>query len=87
MADFFKDHRIELDSPGQKHAAVTPNDSTDLADFARSLYIGVTGDVKVTDLGGIDITWKNVPVGDFPHGARRVWATGTTATEIIATII
>lgn len=84
MADFFKNYRPELDSPGRDAVSVTLNDSVDLADFARALYIGVTGDVKITTLGDTDITFKNVPVGFFPFGAKRVWATGTAASEILA---
>ena len=48
------------------------------------LYIGVTGDLKVTTSGGDDIVFKNVPVGFFPVNVLKVWATGTVASEIIA---
>ena len=48
------------------------------------LYIGVTGDLKVTTSGGDDIVFKNVPVGFFPVNVLKVWATGTLASEVIA---
>lgn len=84
MADFFANYRPELDSPGRDAFSVTPSDSVDLTDVARALYIGVSGDLKITTLGGNDLTFKNVPVGFFPFGAKRVFATGTAASEILA---
>jgi hypothetical protein len=63
--------------------SITPNDSADLIRSVRSLYIGVTGDVKVDMVGGETITFKNVPVGIFPIQVKKVYATGTAASEII----
>ncbi len=84
MADFFKDYRVELHSPARDSFSVTPDDSADLPHVARALYIGVSGDVRMTTIGGTDITYKSVPVGFFEHGATRIWVTGTTATDINA---
>ena len=73
--------------PALSAAAVTPNDSADLPNFARMLYVGVGGstkDIKVTTLNGDTVTLKNVPTGILMVQARRVWSAGTTATEIIA---
>lgn len=64
--------------------AVVPADGADLATWARSLYIGVTGNVTVTTVGGDTITFNNVPVGVLPVQVRRVFGTGTTATNIVA---
>lgn len=63
--------------------AVTPNDSTELP-VPRSLYVGVSGDIKVTMVDGQDVVFENVPVGIFPIQALKVWSTGTTATGIRA---
>lgn len=60
---------------------VTPNDGADLPKKGL-LYIGVSGNLRVTTLGGSTITFANVPVGFFPVRVARVWATGTTATSI-----
>lgn len=73
--------------PALSAAEVTPNNSADLPNFARMLYVGVGGtdkDIKVTTLNGDIVTFTNVPTGILMVQARRVWATGTTATEIIA---
>ena len=64
--------------------AVTPSDTTDLIDVSQ-LYIGVTGDVKVMlEQGGEAVVLKAHPVGYCPLRVKRVYATGTTATNIIA---
>jgi hypothetical protein len=72
-----------LSDPAQRAFVVTPADA-DFADSlqARALYVGVTGDVRVTTVGGDDVTFTNVPVGFFPVSVKRVWSTGTTASGI-----
>jgi hypothetical protein len=51
----------------------------------RRLYIGVSGDVKV-DLedSGQGIVFKAVPVGMLDVRASKIYAAGTTATNIVA---
>ena len=49
------------------------------------LYIGETGDIKVTMAGGDVVTFNNLPTGFFePAQVIKVWSTGTTATLINA---
>lgn len=64
--------------------AVTPSDSDALA-TTTALYIGVAGDVTV-DLKdrGTSVTFKAHPVGYLFARVKRVYATGTTATDILA---
>lgn len=71
-------------NPFANCAVVTPSDSADLATESRALWVGVEGNVKITTIGGSTETFVAVPVGWFPGRVRRVWATGTTATSIIA---
>ena len=64
-------------------ASVTPHDSTVQPKF-KALYIGTSGDLKVTTASGNAVTFKTVPVGFFPlANAKLIWSTGTTAAEII----
>jgi hypothetical protein len=86
MPDNFSDHLQSLNSPGYDAAAVTPADGTDLNPYARALYIGVTGDVTVDMASGLETTilFKAVPVGMLWIRVKRVRATGTTATNIVA---
>lgn len=66
-------------------ASVTPSDSADLSNAAiKGLYVGGTGNIKVTTVRGDTVTFNSVPVGFFNVGVKRVFSTGTTATNIIA---
>lgn len=67
--------------------AVTPSDSTDLATpNSRGLYVGVTGDVVAIPFGGSSsVTFKALAAGVVhPIAVKRVLATNTTATNILA---
>lgn len=65
---------------------VTPNDSTDLAVFARGLRIATGGTLRITTLNG-NVRNTNVKDGEvLLCASRRVHATGTTATGIEAMI-
>lgn len=73
--------------PALSAAGVTPSNTEDLPNYSRMLYIadGGTGqNVKVTTINGSEVTFKNVPTGILMVQARKVWSTGTTATEILA---
>lgn len=49
------------------------------------LYVGVGGQVKVTTSGGDTVTFYNLNNGQFvPVNVKKVFATGTTATNLIA---
>lgn len=84
MADDYASHAAGLDAPIEHAAAVTPSDTVDLATASRALYVGSTGDLRVTTVGGDTVTFADVPVGWHPIRARRVLATSTTATDIVA---
>jgi hypothetical protein len=74
-----------LESPSLGAVAVTPSDTQDLEDFSRGLYLGVGGDVKVTMYDGTIVLRKNMIAGMIhPICVKRVWSTGTTATDIVA---
>ena len=63
--------------------AITPADS-DLVAPVRALYIGGSGNVKINDTGNGAVTFVAVQAGTIlPVMARRVYATGTTATNIV----
>lgn len=85
MADVFVSNSSGLDSPLAYLAAVTPADGSDLATSARALWVGGAGDIKVTTVGGSTVTIVGVTAGSIlPVRVARVWATGTTATNILA---
>lgn len=66
-------------------SAVTPSDSTDLSKVAnKGLYVGGTGNISVVTGSGQTVTFLSVPVGFFPVSVKRVLATNTTATNLVA---
>jgi hypothetical protein len=82
--DNFAQQATALNSPSARAAAVTPNNSVDLTEVTRALYIGGAGDVKV-DIGATAITFVGVAAGSLlPIRVTRVYATGTTASSIVA---
>ncbi len=73
-----------ISDPAPHAAAVTPSDVNDLPNSADALYVGGTGDLKATLIGGDVVTFAALPVGWHPIRVRKVWSTGTTATNIVA---
>jgi len=84
MADLFDDRSSGLESPGTSAADVVPNDATDLPVCSRALYVGAAGDIRLTTVNNSTVTLRNLPAGILPMRVRRVFATGTTATDIVA---
>ncbi len=76
---------IMVTRPAENAVEITTNDSTDLATDARGVYVGVSGNLKATLVGGTTVTFVGLASGVIhPIQARRIWATGTTATSVIA---
>ena len=49
------------------------------------LYIGTAGNLKVTTVAGDEVTFQGINTGAFfPVHVKKVWATGTSASNIIA---
>lgn len=78
----------QVDSKAKNAETVSPVDEEDLDSITQGLYIGVSGDVTVTLENMTDdtnITLKDLAAGVIhPLKIKRVWETGTTATDIIA---
>lgn len=72
-------------SPSPFQDAITPSDTVDHSWSFRSIYVGTGGDVVVVSRNGGTATWANVPAGYIiPAIGRRVNATGTTASNLLA---
>ena len=72
-------------------AVVTPSNTADIVSPSGGpnegcvLYVGTGGILRVLTAGGDDITFQNVPNGNFiPVQVVRVFATTTTALNIVA---
>jgi len=72
-----------------KAAAVTPSDTVDIPfpggdkNNGCVLYVGVAGDLKVRTVAGDDVVFVGMQ-GFLPVQVIRVFATETTATDIVA---
>lgn len=85
MADRYANLSGDLSSPAKYAAAVTPDDSNDLPNASKRLWVGGAGNVALVTVGGSAVTYVGVPAGTYlPVRAAQVKATGTTATDIIA---
>jgi hypothetical protein len=82
MVDTFDSHSVSLTAPPSNAATVTPSDTVDLPFVSRAIYVGTPGDLHVQTHGGQDITYKGVS-GTKILRVQRVYATGTTAADII----
>ncbi len=78
----------------ERAAVVTPSNTVDIPYIGGDgttpswpcvLYIGGAGNVRVQTAGGDDVVFNNVLAGTFiPVQVTRVFATNTTATNILA---
>lgn len=89
LTDDFQNMAESLTAPSDNAVAVTPNDSTDLANRPRALWIGGAGNlvVHMRDATGAaaSVTFSNVAAGTLlPIRPSRVLNTGTTASSIVA---
>lgn len=75
-------------SASGRFEAITPNDTVDFSDSraTRRIYVGGAGNLVLLPAdGGPAVTFTGVPVGTMLEvAARRVNATNTTATNLVA---
>lgn len=69
--------------PASGWTPVTPSNSVNLSFVPQALYIGVAGDISLTDADGNTVVFT-VAAGILDLSPVRVNATGTTATNIVA---
>lgn len=84
MSDPFR-HENSAISPARALRAVTPSDSGDLPLGAcKALWIGVGGTIAVIAADDSSSVTLTVQEGVLPVRVKRVLATGTTASSIVA---
>lgn len=86
MADRFASGTDSVLASARQAVAVTPSDASDLTDLPKALYVGGYGDVSlILADDSAPVAFTGVAAGTIlPVRARRVRATGTTATAIVA---
>lgn len=83
MADRFEGMAISYDAPAIHGFSITPNDSTDLSEVTRAIWVGGAGDLALVLMSGATLTLPSVPAGTLiPVRAARILATGTDATGL-----
>jgi hypothetical protein len=75
----------DLSSPASRGFSITPSDTADLPAGVRAIWVGGAGNISVILADDADpVLLSAVPAGTLlPLMARRVRATGTTATSIV----
>ncbi len=64
---------------------ITKHDTTELSPYARAVFCGGAGNLKVTTSSGAVATFTGVTAGSIiPVSAKLVWSTGTTTTNMTA---
>lgn len=82
--DSYSHRNRSLTSPPDRLFAITPNDGADLAVSTRALMVTTAGNVSVvTTSGDTGVLPALQPGVQYTIRARRVRATGTTATGIV----
>ena len=77
--------KFDLSGPATNAVVVSPNDSTDLTYVTRAVYVGTTGNLKVTMSDSGTVLFTGVVAGStLPIRVSRIWSTTTTASTIIA---
>lgn len=74
---------MNVKDPGQDLIPITPSDVADITAGSRALLIETGGALKVNTVNDNTRT-INVPAGILPLQVKRVWSTGTTASNISA---
>jgi hypothetical protein len=83
--DNFSRQQTLTGDPATNAVLITPNDSTDLVAVTRAVYVGTTGNMKVTMQDSGTVLFTGIPAGTtLPIRVSRIWSTTTTASTIIA---
>lgn len=83
MVDRFQGHATSIEGPAAHGFAVMPNDTTDLPEVTRAIYVGGAGTVVAQLLSGAEVSFASVPAGSIlPIRALRI-RTASTATNLV----
>ncbi len=87
MTSNFTGRASSVNGPAGDFFAVTPNDTADLPQVTRALYIGTTGNLTIVAASGAQARFTGVPGGTvLPVRVARVLATGTDAGGLVGLV-
>lgn len=85
MVDTYRKHSRSLTAPPENAASVTPSDAQPLGHVTRALWVGGAGRLRVEMMGGGAIVFEGIAQDTLlPIRVRKVFETGTTATDLVA---
>ncbi len=76
---------LEKSGPAMVPEAVTPNNSADLTNTARALFVGAAGNANLTFVNGTTLVVTGLLAGQvYPFAITSVRSTSTTAASMVA---
>lgn len=74
-----------LGEPATHGFAIVPHDNNELLETPRAIYVGVAGTVRMALKGGDEVTLVGAAAGTIlAVRPKKVFSTGTTATDLVA---
>lgn len=87
MPDRFENRAQSLEAPASHGFDVTPNDSADLVEISRAIYVGTGGAISLVLSSGAALNLANVANGSIlPLRVKAIKATGTSASDIVGLV-
>ena len=87
MKDTFSGFTHGLTAPLRGGFDITPDDTSELSEVTRAVYVGQGGDMAIELSGGGSVVLKGLKPGViYPLRLARVLATGTTATDLVGMV-
>lgn len=85
LDDQFRNTADSPIAPAETCFAITPDDTSELLQATKAIYVGSNGDIALVPLqGSTPVVFANVAAGAIiPVRARAVHASGTTCTNIL----
>ena len=78
-------YNVLPDHPAGGSAVIVHSDTVDIPEVSRGLYVGVGGNISMLLEDDTVVTpFVDVINGEHPFRVKRVFVTGTTATDLVA---
>lgn len=86
IEDLYEGRHANIIAPANDGFEITPSDAADLPMMTRAIYVGGGGTLRVIMAGGGEFATQVHAGTLLPWRIRQVYATGTTATDLIGLV-
>lgn len=87
MTDRFNNRVTGNTDPATDGFPIIPNDTLNLVETTRAIYVGGGGAITLTLLSGTQLVFANIPSGTMlPVRAVLIKATGTDASDLVGLV-